>query len=444
MLWWLCLAGSENARGKKSDMAFYTKMKLFAARMLRKLFGNNWRLLRGLSLISRGVEVLLRGDHTFRSISLDSPERPTGFGINIVGYATSEFGLAAAARGTIRAVETLDIPYVVNSVETTAHTNLDVSVNNLSSQNPYSINLIHMNPIEADGLRQAIGDRFFGNRYNIGYWFWELSELPDEWLHCFADYDEIWVGSNFCLAMVSKVSPIPVTKIAPCVHLDESTIDASRSRFGLRDDNYIFFFMFDFRSSLQRKNPLALVKAFRLAFESKKDVTLVLKFISSPHFSRERQALVKAASEANVKLIDTNLGQADLYSLLASCDCYVSLHRSEGFGLPIAEAMYLGKPVIATGYSGNMDFMNANNSFAVKFKLVEVGQNDYLMVKKGAVWAEPDIEHAAELMRFVYENREYAAKIGKRASDDIRTLFSPAVTGREIQMRLATIGHKHT
>ena len=117
----------------------------------------------------------------------------------------------------------------------------------------------------------------------------------------------------------------------------------------------------------------------------------------------------------------------------------MSLHRSEGFGLTLAEAMYFKKPVIATGYSGNMDFMNVNNSFQVKYNLVDVGENDYPPFSKGYVWAEPDIEHAAELMRFVYHNREYASRLGEKASEDIKNLYSPAFAGQEIRKRLERI-----
>jgi glycosyltransferase involved in cell wall biosynthesis len=140
--------------------------------------------------------------------------------------------------------------------------------------------------------------------------------------------------------------------------------------------------------------------------------------------------------------MDNTLRQIDLYSLIAASDCYVSLHRSEGFGLTIAEAMYLGKPVIATGYSGNMEFMNVNNSLTVRFKLVELEQNDYVKVKMGSVWAEPDIDHAAELMLFVFENRQQANELGKQGCLDIKTLFSPEAIGRKIRLRMDKIAER--
>ena len=135
-------------------------------------------------------------------------------------------------------------------------------------------------------------------------------------------------------------------------------------RFAGMDRSYVFLFNFDFHSHVHRKNPLGLVKTFKMAFGDKTDVFLVFKCINDSYYPSEAKALRTAVSEApNIKIINTHIRKDDLYTLVSSCDCFVSLHRSEGFGLTLAEAMYFKKPVIATGYSGNMDFMNVNNSF---------------------------------------------------------------------------------
>jgi len=364
---------------------------------------------------------------------------PTGYGINVSGYITGDFGVGAGSRSVIQAIKAAGIPCVLNNIVSPIHSGKDSTYCSFSNNNPYPVNLIHVNADQAFESIMRTGLAYFIGKYNIGYWMWEMSRFPEEWYDSFKYYDEIWVPTNFVLESIKKVSPIPVNKIF-CFHIDETNIDINRSKFGLPEDTCVFLFNFDFHSYFQRKNPLALVKAFRQAFDKSDKVLLLLKYINQDYHPLEIKALQDAISGIpNIKVIDTNLKKDDLYSLVNSCDCYVSLHRSEGFGLTIAEAMYLKKPVIATGYSGNMDFMDMNNSFLVKYKLIDVEPNAYPPYSKGYVWADPDVEHAAELMRFVYLHRDYATELGKIASEDIKRRLSPAVAGQEIRSRLEAI-----
>jgi glycosyltransferase involved in cell wall biosynthesis len=167
-------------------------------------------------------------------------------------------------------------------------------------------------------------------------------------------------------------------------------------------------------------------------------VVLVLKSINSSIDLENLERLKQVVDGLNVRIIDGHLDRDDIRALFASSDSFVSLHRSEGFGLGLAQSMYLGKPVIATAYSGNMDFMNINNSFLVKYTLVELDR-DYGPYKKGSVWAEPDIAHAANMMRTVYENREAAAVVGRRVSEDVRKSMHPLVAGQEMLRRLLRV-----
>jgi glycosyltransferase involved in cell wall biosynthesis len=191
-------------------------------------------------------------------------------------------------------------------------------------------------------------------------------------------------------------------------------------------------------SYFERKNPLAIIKAFRNAFKPTEDAMLILKFSNSESNVSARDRIIEAAKGLKVKIIDKYLYKDELYALLNLIDCYVSLHRSEGFGLTLAEAMYLKKPVIATAYSGNTDFMNCNNSFLVTYKIIEI-EEDIGHYKKGNIWADPDILHATELMRYVYENRETARNIGAVASNDIRSQLSPLAVGNKIKTRIKSI-----
>ena len=363
---------------------------------------------------------------------------PAGtLGVNVAGYIESEKGVGEAARATIRSLKAVAIPYVVNNVLDVSSSGAERSGYRFSRETPYGVNLIHVN---ADLMRRyARRNRHsMKDRYNIGYWNWELSSFPDEWLDRFSYLDEVWVPSTFCLEAISRKSPIPVARIPYSIDPDQRRgEDWLRVQLGLNPQTFVFLFYFDFHSYMERKNPLGLISAFRKAFSAKEDVALVIK---CSHSKRSSFALLERACERapNIKLYNAILTRQALNSLLGSCDAYVSLHRSEGFGLTLTEAMNFGKPVIATAYSSNLDFMNEGNSFLVSYKLIKM-EKDHGPYKKGCQWAEPDIDHAAELMRYVCDNRDRAAAIGERGQREIRQLLHPSVIGSTIRARIAEI-----
>jgi len=426
---------------------FYLLIILPSKRLLRaplkKLLKNRGKIMMTLGDLSRRIDKWFldqpQGTSSVPASSFGvSVLKAKPFGVNVAGYLTGEFGVGERARAYVKALQAVGIEYVLNNIVSPWHRNLDRSYREFSENNPYRVNLINVNADQVHEFYRQKGWKYFQGRYNIGTWAWELSSFPEEWLSSFRYLQEIWVESTFCQEAIAKVSPIPVVKITRPIYLEERGIQRNRSQFGLKESSFVFLFIFDFLSVFERKNPLGLVEAFKKAFSNREDVVLVLKCMNSKYYPQELARLKQAIEGLNIRLIDTHLNREEINALLALSDCYVSLHRSEGFGLTIAEAMYLGKPVIATGYSGNMEFMNVNNSFPVKYRLIEL-EKDYGPYKKGNIWADPDVEHAAELMRLVYEKQGLAAEKGQRASIDIRTYMNPAIAGREILARLLRV-----
>jgi GT2 family glycosyltransferase len=388
----------------------------------------------GLRARKYGAE--LRGaKELIRSTSTGSPG-----GVNVAGLFASEKGVGEGVRAMIRSLEAVDIPYLLNNFTDVRSLNQDTSYTTFADKNPYLINLINIGPDIFSAFVQKKGAHYFRDRYNIAYWNWELSTFPKEWETAFQFVDEIWTPSNFTLDAISRVAPLPVVRMPHSLPANLQTTNRRRSFFGLPKDRFIFLFIFDFESHLERKNPVGVINAFRKAFPRKKDVLLVLKSSHSSANPASLQAVTEASAGARVTIVDRVLSREETNTLISLSDCYVSLHRSEGFGLTIAEAMSLEKPVIATGYSSNMDFMTPWNSFLVKYGTTEI-ERSHGPYKKGSVWADPDLDHAAELMRFVYDNQAHATEVGRKARQDILHILHPQVVGAMMKRRLEALLH---
>jgi glycosyltransferase involved in cell wall biosynthesis len=360
-------------------------------------------------------------------------------GVNISGYVNSEFGLGEGVRATIRALEAVEIPFVINNCTfNTMHRKLDSTYTEFSDDNPYPVNIVQINVDMINTFISSTRPEYFKNKYNIGFWAWELPDFPKEWLPAFNLFNEIWTYSSYCVEAIAPVSPIPVIKMMPSISLPQPSVQ--KQALGLPENKFIFLFIFDFCSVFERKNPLAVVEAFYRAFGSNNEnVLLVMKFSNAKYFPDKHKQLKAAVQHfGNIKLIDGYLLKNELNALIYHCDCYVSLHRSEGFGLTIAEAMSYGKPVIATAYSANTEFMNISNSFPVKYSLTPLTE-DYGPYKQGNLWAEVDIDHATHLMQYVFNNYEEAKRVGAKAAEQIQLLLHPKVIGQKIKKRLEFI-----
>ena len=359
-------------------------------------------------------------------------------GINVAGHASSEKGVGEALRATVRALEAIKFPYCVIDWPDSGSANIDRTLTSFVENNPFPINLIQLNADALPIFVQSRGPGFLSGKYNIGFWMWELSEFPPAFHSAFRYLHEVWVASNYCLDAVSRVSPVPVVKIPLALSVEGLKAGRfSREHFGLSPEAVVFLFIFDVTSIVARKNPIGLIRAFKRAFKGNEDVRLVLKL--SRGTRALRRALHSEAHDARVLVIDRVMERPELNALIEVSDCYVSLHRSEGFGVTIAEAMALGKPTIATAYSANVDFMTPGNSFPVRYNLVRL-ERDVPPYPRGSLWADPDEAHAAELMRAVYENPDHAAEVGRRGARDIFQYLGPQAVGDRIQSRLAVIG----
>jgi glycosyltransferase involved in cell wall biosynthesis len=371
------------------------------------------------------------------SYSLNSNGNTSAKGVNVIGYLESESGVGEAARMTVRALNSQNYPVSMVSIQSDSDLSRkqDRSTLHLPQGYPYPINLLHVNADQVFASFDQFGPEVFAGKINIGFWFWEVLEFPARWRDRFDYFQEIWVASDFIQSNLALVSSVPVVKMPLYLQLP-STSNTSREQLGLPADKFIFFFAFDALSVIERKNPWALFEAYRRAFGSHSDSTaLVAKVNNLNRVPEHRQKLIGMLESVSGILIEDYLERDKLTDLYRASDVYVSLHRSEGFGLSIAEAMQLGKPVIATDYSGNTDFMTQSNSYPVKYRLVE-REESYYPYEQGGVWAEADIDHAAELMQHVFNNPDEARQRGQRAAVDIERLYGAASASKALITRL--------
>lgn len=373
-------------------------------------------------------------EQTYRKIDSENT------GLNVIGYLNAESGVGESARSTLRAASAAGISIsAVNFTDGCYSRMFECSGVNRDESSRHFFNVVHVNADQTPALIRKLGPNFFSDRYNIGYWVWETTEFPSKFVKSFERYDEIWTASEFCRDALSRKSPKAIIKIPHSVkvNLDPSI---TRSELGLPADAFIFLTMADFLSVPERKNPIGAIDSFIKAFGPEPDdVHLVVK-ISNSHCNRDikKKIAERVENNSSITLIDGYMDRLSLNSLMDNADCYVSLHRSEGFGLPIAEAMSIGKPVIATGWSGNMEFMNDNNSFPIKYELTEIPLKNG-PYKDAGCWAEPDSDHAAELMLKVSQNLGTAKEIGFVAKQTMAAQYSPEAIGRRMRDRLTWI-----
>lgn len=381
------------------------------------------------------------GDAAIRIRASRTIAPETNSGVNLLGYARGEFGIAENVRSYARAMAHAAYPFLI----------FDLDVGGISRQQDrsmerhfsdslrYPSNVFFINAEQMEIARAVLGRGVFSGRYNIGFWAWELAGYPHVWRNAFDLVDEVWVPSGFVRDAIGASTGKPVLCMPTPIEF-KSPQGMDRAHFGLPHGDFVFLFSFDFNSFVSRKNPEAVIAAFKQAFgDGVRGVRLLVKSTNGGQFPAELAAVCEqVAGDPRVEVRDGFLSREEMSGLQNCIDCYVSLHRAEGFGLGMAECMYLGKPVIATGYSGNLDFMDHGNSLLVNYTLIPVRDGEY-PYWQGQSWADPDVAEAASFMRQVFDDRALARRIGATAAACIRHTHSNAVCGAAIGERLRAI-----
>lgn len=336
------------------------------------------------------------------------PAPANSFGVNVLGYLTAELGVGEMGRIVLRAIEGAGVPVasVVEDELVLTRTALDTPDSHGDPR--FGVSLLAVNADQTGHVLKRHPE-MARDRYRIGLWAWELEEFPEQFDFAFGLVDEVWTISEFCAKAIGKRSPVPVRVIPVPVE------DRGEPLPTPEDMPLQFLFMFDFNSTIERKNPYAVIEAFQRAFGDRDDVRLVIKAINGENHLRDVEPLrMQVAGDPRIELMERFLSVSELDRLYRESVCYVSLHRSEGFGLTVAEAMIRGLPVISTDYSGTAEFLDAETGWPIRYTMTTVpaGCEQY---PEGAIWAEPDIDAAAAAMCEIAANPAEAARRGRAA-----------------------------
>jgi len=355
-----------------------------------------------------------------------SPTAPNGPGLDVYGFIRGQFGLGESARMYSRALMAAGCDLALHDVDLgLPHGWDDHSMDAWIREDAlHDVSIVFVNPDVFAKAVEQIGRERLAGTFVIACWFWELERIPDAWLSALDEVDAIMVASSFIEDAFRSVTDKPILRVPiPLSEVADSGLQ--REDFGLDEGCFTFLTSFDFNSAPARKNPLAAINAFRRAFPlERQDVRLVLKSSNGHRYDQAMQGVLAAASgDPRIIVRDEVIDRAHVHALQRCCDAYVSLHRAEGFGLGLAESMALGKPVIATRWSGNLEFMDDGNSCLVDYTLVPVKEGEY-PDSAGASWAEVDLDAAAAAMRRLADAPDLAREIGRKGQCDVRSRLS--------------------
>jgi glycosyltransferase involved in cell wall biosynthesis len=357
----------------------------------------------------------------------------------VAGYFGAQTGLGIAAERLAAVLESAGLRPL--RVDLTRHLRQgeaapDTSPPSAIPPGPGTL-LVHVNGPMLPWAMLALGRRSVAGKRVIGVWNWELPALPADWRRGFRFAHQVWVASRFTADAVVGPGRPPVA-VVPYAVPDPDPAPLDRAAFGLPAEAFVALSVFDAGSSIARKNPLAAIRAHHQAFGDHPDRILVLKTHHTGHAGAAWEEVAAAAAERpNVRVLDRTLDAKSLWALQRSADVFVSLHRAEGFGMGIAEAMRIGRPVVATGWSGNMDFMLGEGAVAVPYDLVPARDKRGTYDMPDACWAEARVAEAARALAMLAEDPGRRAAMGRAAAANIVQRLAPAVVGERARAALS-------
>jgi len=374
---------------------------------------------------------------------------PVEVPVSLIGHPFAPIGKGEDMRCYYRGLKAVGIrPHVVNVYEGEPQDReLEREfANDLRRTSAGGIDIFCVNGDEVEPILSHLGSRRAPAHFSVVVPFWELSRYPASWARQLERFDEIWVASAFIRDAIEPEVDRPVAIIPSSTGFKPGP-SAGRRYFNVPESAYAFLFGFDLRSFHERKNPMAVVEAFAEVIRARptRDMVLVVKMSGAddrPEAANEiRRRLAERTANlglGRVSLIERDLTDRETKDLIRCCDCFISLHRSEGFGRFLAEAMLHARPVIGTAYSGNMAFMNPEVSCLVDFRLVPVAPGAYPFWED-QVWAEPDLEGAIAWMIRLVDDPAWGRRLGQRGSTHIRSYFSYRAVGLQYLERLRQI-----
>ena len=360
-------------------------------------------------------------------------------GVNLIGPFKAQIGLGQSCRLLANAIKESDVDYTFENFDLigTVQNGDSTFDDEFVKETPYGINIIHMEPTELMLRCVEFDENLWNERYNIAFWLWELEEFPNEWTPAINLVDEIWTPSEFTSESIRKVTDKPVVTI-PYNVTAETDAKYDRKYFNLPEDKFLFLVMFDANSTMIRKNPLGAIEAFKKAFSPDDDsVGIVIK---TNNAEEKKLEPVKKLLEGykNVYYITDILEKKAVNSLIADVDVFVSLHRAEGFGLVMAEAMLNGTVCIATNWSSNTEFMNKDIACMVDYSFITL-EKDMSPYRKGAKWADANTDEAADYMKRLCTDKEFYDDLSKKAKAYIEDKLSMESVKNLLEKRISEI-----
>lgn len=358
--------------------------------------------------------------------------------VELAGFLESAVGAGEAARRYLAALRAVGVPVRGRDIELPGRAPALTEFRGGPRLVPRRarFNLICANPeqlIPYLASRSAPPTR---GRNTVAAWSWEVDILPPGWASATHHVSEIWACSEFTADLIRAGTGAPVVamhhplaRTAPA-----GTVPAPDLPPGFR-----VLVMFDYLSTIQRKNPIGAIEAYRRAVTATDGAQLIVKSVNGVHRPEERAEVERAAAgRSDIRLIDGTISGPERDALVAACDCLISLHRSEGFGLSLADAMAAAKPVVATRFGGNTEFMSDENSYLVGYEETKVGPGCEHYAAE-ASWAEPDIDAAAAALREVLGDQAESRRRGRLAQVAVQELLAPELIGRKMADRLVAL-----